>query len=726
MITPTSMLLTPLLLALAGVASAVGSAPIGPRLRWGLALVVLGLCAWGLTRPVPPWIWAPVLVTLPALVTGRRAAAGVAGVGLVLASVASERLVFETPACLAEPLGVERLPERAPEVPWPVPGGYLPLDQALVEGEVEQVQPLRVEVVEGRALLEGCHPPGLLRFVAPADGEAHVVVGRGDTIDEEDRRMRALVVPAEAGAVVEVDLAETLRGGWDEAGELCALELGAGVEAVELVDPLSAWRARPATRARIELDGVVRPAWVLNPGARVRLPVQGELSWVDGGLGGGERVLLVDGEERFRGSGEGWGEARSLAVEGEVELAFEGEGLGVFADLSVREPPREAPDVLVLLVDTLRDDHLGRSPRLQQLADEGLRFAFANAASSWTKPSIPTLMSGLWPTTHRVGARAITDRVPESLPLVQERFRAAGWSTASFSASPLGSSLSGLDRGFTEARVPRSWGLDRAHGRTPSDAEVYETTLAWWSAQERPAFLYVHLLDVHQYYVDGGRTHEAYLDAIARADVEAGRFLDEAAARGLLDDTLVVLTSDHGEAFGDHGGSSHGTNLSQSQLQVPLVFWHPARLAPGQRPELVSLADVAPTLLELFGLPPLEEAEGRSLLPLLGPGELPPRAAPAALMRFTWAPDAPEQRALLSEEGPKVWTRGDRRWTFDLRADPCESRRRGALPELDAALEDWRVQAAEREEAHGLRHGAASGGLSPRDARMLETLGYLE
>ena len=590
------MVLTPLLLALAGVACALGAARLGPRARLALGLLLVGLLVVGLTRPAPGWIWLPMVLGLPAVAAGARALAGITAVLLLGASFAGERVVFEAPACLAGELPAEQVPAHPPRGEWGAPDGFRPMPSAEIEGPQPSAEVELLEVVEGRAQLEGCRAPGLVRFTSSSGGQVLVVAGRGPAIDEDDRRMRSVVVPSEAGVVVEVDIAEVLRGGWDSEGELCALEISAGIDSLELLHPLAAWRGERASIDRVELEGIVRPSWVLNPGVSVIFPPDDGrprvLSWVDGGLGDGERTVVVNGEEHVS-TGAGWGERFEVALEGvaEIELRYEGEGVGVFGDLAVREPPQDAPSVLVVLVDTLRDDHLGRAPAWQGLADEGVRFAFTNSASPWTKPSIPTLMSGVWPTRHRVGAQTITDRVPEGLELVQERFRRGGWATASFAASPLGSTLTGLDRGFEAAYAPRYWGLDREHGDTPTDEEIYATALEWWGQQQRPAFLYLHLLDVHQYYVESGRSHEAYLSAIEEADATFAAFFAEARERGLLQDTLVVLTSDHGEAFFDHGATSHGTNLSQSQLQVPLVFWHPERLASGLRTQLDAARD---------------------------------------------------------------------------------------------------------------------------------------
>ena len=158
---------------------------------------------------------------------------------------------------------------------------------------------------------------------------------------------------------------------------------------------------------------------------------------------------------------------RHIAERGGARFRQDGSGTGLFGNPRIiqSQSGQRAKDVLVYLIDTLRADRLGAgggpapgvSPTMDRLAREGAWLDLVLSSSPWTKPAIATLMSGILPTTHRVGAGTYTDRMPGTVALVQERFRAAGWRTGSFSASPLGSTLSALERGFDAAYPPRHW-----------------------------------------------------------------------------------------------------------------------------------------------------------------------------------------------------------------------------------------------------------------------------
>ena len=363
---------------------------------------------------------------------------------------------------------------------------------------------------------------------------------------------------------------------------------------------------------------------------------------------------------------------------------------------------------------------------MDALAEEGAVFLGAVSSSSWTKPAIPSLFTGIWPTTHRVGAATLSDRLPVSVPMVQERFAEAGWATGSFSSSPLGSTLSALDRGFSTALPPRHWGLQRSHGAVPTADELHDALFDWWAEQARPVFAYVHTLDVHQYYLHDGQASRdpgAYREAVTLADTAFGEFMTRLRSSGHGTDTLVVLTSDHGESFGDHGHVGHGTGLSQAQLAIPLVFWMPGTLPAQAHTDPVSLIDVAPTLLDLAGLTALPAADGQSLRPMLQGGPAVNDWVAASLMRFTWTPGAPQQFATLDRAHQKTWRTGARDRAFDLSADPCERFSSAADATL---LSSWLADQTEAAESFRAAHGEGAGSLDAGQLELLRTLGYVE
>jgi len=569
-----------------------------------------------------------------------------------------------------------------------------------------------------------------------------------------------------------VDVAEVLRGNWTGAAsgsELERLELelpGAdaarvALERVVVEDERARFAGVPAGRREVERDGIVRPTWFVNGGARVRLPLRvpdgaPELRWHDAAAGAVTRTVrvLADGAaaELARADGaRAWSPRRvSLAPwagrEVVLELEASGAGTALFGDpRSVAPAPvGETPDVILYLIDTLRADALGAlgSPRrgvtpvLDRLAREGVVFARANSTSSWTKPAIPTLMTGLYPAAHGVGATSYTDRLPADVPLLQAAFRAAGWRAGSFAANPLGSTLSGLERGFGAAHTPRHWRGALGALEHPPAARLHASLLAWIDEEpDLPFFAYVHTLEPHEwerprYAADLPRGWDAYDAAVHDADQRLGELLEALGARGRR--PLLVVASDHGESLGEHGVKNHGTTLYQTELHVPLLLWAPGQLPAMTVTEPVSLADVAPTLLELVGLPALAEASGTSLASWPRDGAASPAArggVSSELGRYVWTPDAPRGHALLARDGRKrVQLEGAAAQGYDLAADPCEVR---PLREIAEGLAPDQETERSRERAARVqfveRHGeGVRGAFDAGEVEQLRALGYVE
>jgi arylsulfatase A-like enzyme len=619
--------------------------------------------------------------------------------------------------------------------------------------------------------------------LVPGGGEllALIPVVEGDRI-KDGANTRRIEVPIERNLApgtavrLRIDLAETLHGNWYDtrrSGRLQRLVLqlpnapqpdAIGIERLVLrrrgdVEGAYAARAAPA-----EVDGVFHPSWWVRGGAHVdfelEVPADGELRWYDAALGDAERRVTVrvedDGEEIWRGTGgEGW-RARTASLDAfagqRVVLRLEsaGEGVGLFGAPRILGRSDDAPvpkgDFLLYMMDSVRADHVGvfgdapagRSPTLDRLAKEGIGFARALSHSSWTKPAIATLLTGILPTTHRVGSKTLSDRLPASVERLPDRFRAGGWRTGSFSANPLGSTLSGLEQGFGTALPPRHWSGRTSLGVHPSGHQLHEALLAWIDEEpEQPFFAYVHVMETHSHgiaaarrAVPPGETPEGA--ALRAADGHLANLLSELAVRGRTDVTVVVL-SDHGDSFGEHGHAyvGHGTSLYQEQIHVPLVIRPPEAPGVGVVDTLAAVSDVAPTLLDLAGLPPLEEAEGRSLRPLLEGGTVEPRSIPSALLRFPHTPDAPQQFSLVRPDGVKRIEIGDgRRLTYDLARDPGELGH--PLPPPDAMAEivrelQARVDAYPEDAAHFAEtHGPVeAGALSADELERLRSLGYV-
>jgi arylsulfatase A-like enzyme len=324
--------------------------------------------------------------------------------------------------------------------------------------------------------------------------------------------------------------------------------------------------------------------------------------------------------------------------------------------------PARATNLILISIDTLRADRLGcygaaraTSPALDAFAARSVRFERAYAAAPWTLPSHVTMLSGLLPETHGVDQPDL--RPGAGTRLLAEVLRAAGYYTfANTDGGWLGADY-GLDRGFLAFQDG-----DRELAATLAD--VRERIDAVHG--ERPFFAFVHTYDVHCPYTPGppydalfasadaepietaGRCGnpdynaldvsaaqarflaDRYDGGIRRADDALGPFLAFLEERGVLRDTVVVLTSDHGEEFLDHGRIGHEESVYPELLHVPLLVYVPGGAARACA-EPVGLVDLAPTLVELLGLAALDDVDGRSLVPLLDGAELAPRALHAEL-----------------------------------------------------------------------------------------------
>jgi arylsulfatase A-like enzyme len=305
--------------------------------------------------------------------------------------------------------------------------------------------------------------------------------------------------------------------------------------------------------------------------------------------------------------------------------------------LMAAHPPRR-PNVVVILVDTLRADHLPvygyerpTAPFLTRLAGESAVFERAWSTSGWTAPATASLFTSLYPQQHGVvrgfdAVRGTVNRIPAGAQTMAEALRAAGYRTYAVSDNVLVSPELGFDRGFdvfeasTGASVERvnKWIRDRR-------AEL---------SSGGPYFLYVHYMEPHEPYLphepwfrefsaDGRAVSARPRHFVAAYDSEI-RALDESLSRlyramGWDEDTVLVVTSDHGEEFGDHGGGGHGHSLFSELLRVPLIVRGPGLVA-RRIDEPVSLVDVLPTLRTLVTAPAGPHDEGVSLAGLLRGG----------------------------------------------------------------------------------------------------------
>jgi arylsulfatase A-like enzyme len=388
-----------------------------------------------------------------------------------------------------------------------------------------------------------------------------------------------------------------------------------------------------------------------------------------------------------------------------------------------RAPTR--PNLVLVVIDTLRADHLGsygyakaQTPQLDALAARGTRFAAARSASSWTLPSVASILTGRYPVEH--GAERLVSVLSDQQVTAAEMLAAAGYETVAFSANvSLVIPESGFGQGFErfdvlEARegngtaadpVAVRDGTNRAALAARAD-ELTDAVLAWVTSRPqstRPFFLYVHYFDPHASYsppaayaakfgvqpndpllapgqgaitfankVPEARelaTLQALYDAeIAFTDHELGRLFDRLG----LADAVTIVTADHGEEFGDHGGMLHGKTLFEEMLHVPLIVAGGGLPAGRVVDAPVSLVSIFPTLGELAKATLPAGLPSRSLVATLRGG------APAPEMIFAdLAPAGAAHRAAVIDDSWKlILNRGFVPLLFDLASDPGETKNR--------------------------------------------------
>ncbi len=371
----------------------------------------------------------------------------------------------------------------------------------------------------------------------------------------------------------------------------------------------------------------------------------------------GARVSLLVRLQRDRGSElllrapapgkRGWREieldlARFAGERAELELALVGDPAAVSISaptLVTPAAPGRAPHVLVYLIDCLRADHVGAygyarptTPHLDALARDGVVFEQAWSCASWTKPSVGCLLTGLSGLRH--GARTLDDSLDPRVTTLAEAFDRAGYASAAFVDNPFVSSRAfGLTRGFEQVRQVVAAPTRRNINSLEGDALKLQRALApWLVAHAGTRFLlYAHSIDLHAEYrprppftrlftQPGVTPRDVDLyDAELRANDEAfGKLLALLKQLGLYESTLIVVTADHGEEFGEQGAWRHGHTLNQGLLHVPLIVKLAGRAPAARRVTTpVSSVDLLPTLLDLAGLPLPAGVEGHSLRDLL-------------------------------------------------------------------------------------------------------------
>ncbi len=393
--------------------------------------------------------------------------------------------------------------------------------------------------------------------------------------------------------------------------------------------------------------------------------------------------------------------------------------------------PADAPNVVLVCIDALRRDKLGclaadapPTPHLDRLAARGRLFANAWSVSSWTLPSVATVMTGLPPR-----ALAVTGYLglPRTVPTLAELAWREGWWTSAVVANPYLAGDFGFSRGFADFdHTDALEGLEPArstvlakeltrHLLAATDAADGEALVAktarWLKAyrKEQPFLCWIHLMETHVPYrnhpdaagrrldlpdhplLDDGdgfqdiaalramlpevppavrqAIEDLYDAEVRRADACVGQLLEALAATGHADDTWIVVFADHGEEFFEHGGCEHGHSLLPEVTGIPLLVCPPGGLAAGVRDErAVSLLDLLPSLRAMLGWSAVDSLPGRPSLVPRRDGSLVAPSEPTVLENTLYGPPQagllrwPDFQVAELQSGIATW--------YDLAADP--------------------------------------------------------
>lgn len=454
---------------------------------------------------------------------------------------------------------------------------------------------------------------------------------------------------------------------------------------------------------------------------------------------------------------------------------------------SAAEPAAARPNVLFIMIDTLRADHVGcygyqlpTTPSLDKLAARGVRVEQMISASSWTMPSVGTMFTGLHPSQHNI--TNTRSRFAKGITTLAGEFRKAGYHTAGITTNPLVHSKFGYAQGFDiydDFTVMLTAELDlfgdavggpaaietpgavlgRGGVTSPMVNRFAEDFLAKQRNADKPFLLFLLYFDPHADYVPPapyntmfgnfgvgprigvgvyprGPRHpytpaeqkqlvSLYDGEIRYTDEHIGKVLDELDRLKLAENTIVVVLSDHGEEFWDHDSMLHGDTLYEEQVRVPCIVRHPGKLPPGVvLRHQASHLDLMPTLLDLAGLAIPDQCLGRSLAPVLRDPEAPFQPR-IAFSEAQTNPRTDLKSARLPDRKLVHDRLADTYQAFDLAADPLEKHPLEPLPDsLRQPLGQWNTHMQAAQDQNKTDNPAPVQ-LDQKHLNILKTLGYL-
>lgn len=397
------------------------------------------------------------------------------------------------------------------------------------------------------------------------------------------------------------------------------------------------------------------------------------------------------------------------------------------------EPVPQGPNVVLISIDTLRADHLGcygyrrrTSPVIDEIAAAGMLFEQHITSAPWTLPAHAALFTSVPDSVHGV-VDPIRTRLSEAFETLPESFQNAGYSTAGFFAGPYLHPAFGLGQGFDryvdcvdvvaddELDENNTWSMSKPIMRASHHGVTNDKVYGQWKSfheevaptgDSAPFFAFVHLWDVHfdftppapydtmfdpdyegrvtgrDFFYDASinaamderdKRHiiALYDGEIRWTDEVVGRIRDDLAKAGQLENTILVITSDHGTELFDHGRKGHRSALYEEQIHIPLIIHWPAGVVSGRHDGVTRMIDVGPTLRELCNLPAVATTMGQSLA-AIATGEMETRDAPPAVSELISV--GQNLRAVRTETDKIVQdSTSQASYWFDLVIDPAEN-----------------------------------------------------
>ncbi len=459
----------------------------------------------------------------------------------------------------------------------------------------------------------------------------------------------------------------------------------------------------------------------------------------------------------------------SLVTEGEAGIAGWGEPEIMLAKAPT-PPMKEGKgpkNVILILMDTNRADNFKvfnpkskvKTPSFDKFAAESLVFENAYNQENWTKPSVATVLSGTYPNTHQT--KKDDSVLPDGVELLSERLKSEGFATGAYVANGYVSDKFGFEVGWDVFKNYIRLGI-ATHAE-----KVYGDSLKWINENKAKGkfFLYIQTIDPHveyrhkgeetaQYYEGeytgklgqsvGAKEQIAMGDSPPSADdvkwlkamyygetthhdTEMGKFFEELKTTGVLDDTLVVITNDHGEELGEHGKFGHGHSLYEELLRAPIVIHYPPLIAPSVlKNEVAENVDLAPTIVDALGLKPMAKADGMSLLPLM-------KGEPVQRPYYSMSEFMDSRRAIRVGSWKMIWAPGitvnvynsekDRGEKVDLAKTTLIARR---MLEVHAGEAQAAFDKKQRMQDIAVKRQFKAGeaDIDPETRKQLEALGY--